>query len=403
MLIDVRDRTNPDRAPRGRAIPLQLPQRFGDFARADVVLHCHHGVRSLTALEFLRQQATGAWCRWPAALIWSRDVDPSVPRYRSFGRAAGGLTRPQDAGEIHHRLRHSRKRELRRRAGTRFTTAPPVPHATLTRSRSSPVRAVLAGPWRHGTCAPAGWKSLGAKCLTSGRPSWWAEDSLGEATRPEEVRRQKPIGLLRLAALGLGLALVEPQCPPLPGPTPGRERLGAVGVRRDAGGRSRSCRGRHVSAPDRRSRSRDVGRSPAARSHRRPRQRAERDRGRAGRCDRRDRPGHGHDPESRRTCCDSRSAGESLAFVARVRLLRLHGTELKRAGVCPGPGWTAGWWTHNSMLPGPSAPGSATSRSTRSIVDGQGELVMKRIEILAEPSRAPACARHSAKYRRRSA
>ncbi|MFM9958488.1 MAG: rhodanese-like domain-containing protein [Phycisphaerales bacterium] len=67
-------------------IPMQeLEQRLGEIeGRQDdpLVVHCHHGVRSLRVTAFLRQ------CGFEHAVSmsggidqWSLDVDPRVPRY----------------------------------------------------------------------------------------------------------------------------------------------------------------------------------------------------------------------------------------------------------------------------------------------------------------------------------
>jgi rhodanese-related sulfurtransferase len=61
----------------------QVPQRLQDLQQADeIVVICHHGVRSLQVIQFLQQQA-------PANLInldggvdaWARTVDADMPVY----------------------------------------------------------------------------------------------------------------------------------------------------------------------------------------------------------------------------------------------------------------------------------------------------------------------------------
>ena len=65
-------------------IPLrELPQRLGELdAARPLVVHCHHGMRSLQAVHLLRSRGF-AQARSMAGGIdaWSREVDPSVPRY----------------------------------------------------------------------------------------------------------------------------------------------------------------------------------------------------------------------------------------------------------------------------------------------------------------------------------
>jgi len=68
-----------------RLIPLgELPARLAELPLAgDLVLYCHHGIRSLRALEFLRQSAGLERVRSLRGGIdaWSAEVDPGVPRY----------------------------------------------------------------------------------------------------------------------------------------------------------------------------------------------------------------------------------------------------------------------------------------------------------------------------------
>jgi rhodanese-related sulfurtransferase len=47
-----------------------------------VVLFCHHGVRSLTVVEWLREQGLPECLSMNGGIDrWSREVDPRVPRY----------------------------------------------------------------------------------------------------------------------------------------------------------------------------------------------------------------------------------------------------------------------------------------------------------------------------------
>ena len=65
-------------------IPLgALPDRVAELDRGrDIVLHCHHGVRSMRALEFLRGAGFTRLKSLRGGIeAWSRDVDPAVPRY----------------------------------------------------------------------------------------------------------------------------------------------------------------------------------------------------------------------------------------------------------------------------------------------------------------------------------
>jgi len=67
----------PMRAVPGRVVDLQAHAE-----QANLVVFCHHGVRSLQVVNWLRQQGIGN-CQSLAGGIerWAAEVDPSVPRY----------------------------------------------------------------------------------------------------------------------------------------------------------------------------------------------------------------------------------------------------------------------------------------------------------------------------------
>jgi len=47
-----------------------------------VIVHCHHGVRSLAVVEFLRRHGMDGVLSMAGGIDrWSREIDPSVPRY----------------------------------------------------------------------------------------------------------------------------------------------------------------------------------------------------------------------------------------------------------------------------------------------------------------------------------
>ncbi len=65
-------------------IPLdELERRHGELDRgAEVVVYCHHGVRSLQAALFLKRQGVERVRSLAGGIdLWSRTVDGSVPRY----------------------------------------------------------------------------------------------------------------------------------------------------------------------------------------------------------------------------------------------------------------------------------------------------------------------------------
>jgi adenylyltransferase/sulfurtransferase len=86
QLIDVRE---PEefriaRIPGARLLPLsQLPRRYTELdPNGRYYLHCHHGVRSLRALEFLSQHGFKHLKSVKGGIdAWSSQIDPSVPRY----------------------------------------------------------------------------------------------------------------------------------------------------------------------------------------------------------------------------------------------------------------------------------------------------------------------------------
>ena len=63
-----------------RAVPEALPRLEGE--ERTVVVFCHHGVRSLQVVNWLREQGI-AGCQSMQSGIdrWSCEVDPDVPRY----------------------------------------------------------------------------------------------------------------------------------------------------------------------------------------------------------------------------------------------------------------------------------------------------------------------------------
>jgi len=86
LLIDVREPHEYEiaRIPGSVLIPLNsLPERMSalDSSR-EIVLHCHHGQRSMRALELLHRSGFRKLKNLHGGIdSWSRDVDPTVPRY----------------------------------------------------------------------------------------------------------------------------------------------------------------------------------------------------------------------------------------------------------------------------------------------------------------------------------
>jgi rhodanese-related sulfurtransferase len=67
-------------------IPMrEVPARIAELGTASnqrIVVHCHHGGRSLRVTQFLRQQGFEQAQNMAGGIdAWSLEVDPSVPRY----------------------------------------------------------------------------------------------------------------------------------------------------------------------------------------------------------------------------------------------------------------------------------------------------------------------------------
>lgn len=87
-LVDVREPNEYQicRIEGAKLLPLsELGRRWrelDEFKGRTVVLHCHHGMRSLKALQFLKSQGWDNVLSLAGGIdAWSEQVDPSVPRY----------------------------------------------------------------------------------------------------------------------------------------------------------------------------------------------------------------------------------------------------------------------------------------------------------------------------------
>jgi len=65
-----------------RTVPAELSRLDASADDGTLIVFCHHGVRSLNVVNWLREQGVGA-CQSMAGGIdrWSLEIDPSVPRY----------------------------------------------------------------------------------------------------------------------------------------------------------------------------------------------------------------------------------------------------------------------------------------------------------------------------------
>lgn len=63
-------------------VPAALQSLEAQADQATLIVFCHHGIRSLNVVSWLRQQGIEA-CQSMSGGIeqWSREIDPSVPRY----------------------------------------------------------------------------------------------------------------------------------------------------------------------------------------------------------------------------------------------------------------------------------------------------------------------------------
>jgi len=61
-----------------------IPQHLQDLDSAPerLIVFCHHGVRSLSVVDWLRRQdVTNCQSMSGGIDLWSRQIDPTVPRY----------------------------------------------------------------------------------------------------------------------------------------------------------------------------------------------------------------------------------------------------------------------------------------------------------------------------------
>ena len=65
-----------------RTIPAQLQRLEAASDDSTLIVYCHHGIRSLNVVNWLREQGVSG-CQSMAGGIdrWSLEIDPSVPRY----------------------------------------------------------------------------------------------------------------------------------------------------------------------------------------------------------------------------------------------------------------------------------------------------------------------------------
>jgi rhodanese-related sulfurtransferase len=88
LLLDVRQPKEYDtaRIAGAQLVPLsELPQRVGELrahAGGTIITHCHKGMRSLQAAQWLRGQGFSDVRSMAGGIeAWSQQIDPGVPKY----------------------------------------------------------------------------------------------------------------------------------------------------------------------------------------------------------------------------------------------------------------------------------------------------------------------------------
>jgi rhodanese-related sulfurtransferase len=65
-----------------RSVPAELQSLDARADEAPLIVYCHHGVRSMNVVQWLRQQGIEACTSMAGGIdAWSVVVDPAVPRY----------------------------------------------------------------------------------------------------------------------------------------------------------------------------------------------------------------------------------------------------------------------------------------------------------------------------------
>jgi rhodanese-related sulfurtransferase len=86
LLVDVREPWENERCaiPGAKLIPMrQVPEELAALKEEtrDIVVHCHHGGRSMRVVMWLRSQGVSARNLTGGIDQWAAEIDPSVARY----------------------------------------------------------------------------------------------------------------------------------------------------------------------------------------------------------------------------------------------------------------------------------------------------------------------------------
>jgi rhodanese-related sulfurtransferase len=86
LILDVREQWEYDicRIPGAQSMPMQeIPARWKELPQeTDIVVVCHHGMRSLEAANYLRQAGFSRLYNLSGGVAaWADQADPAMPRY----------------------------------------------------------------------------------------------------------------------------------------------------------------------------------------------------------------------------------------------------------------------------------------------------------------------------------
>jgi rhodanese-related sulfurtransferase len=86
LILDVREHWEYEicRIPGAQLMPMQeVPTRWNELPReTDIVIVCHHGMRSLQIADYLRQMGFNRLYNLSGGIAaWADQTDPAMPRY----------------------------------------------------------------------------------------------------------------------------------------------------------------------------------------------------------------------------------------------------------------------------------------------------------------------------------
>ena len=86
LFLDVREveEVNFCKIPNSLHIPLnEIPEKMDSLSKdLSIVLYCHHGMRSMSAVNFLRNKGYKKVINLSGGIdAWSNQIDPNIPTY----------------------------------------------------------------------------------------------------------------------------------------------------------------------------------------------------------------------------------------------------------------------------------------------------------------------------------